>query len=308
MAAALAPPSLLPPQRASGLLGAGALALLAHALLIGALALGLNWRIHTPETVVAAELWSAIPQVAAPAAVAPPPEPAPAPRPAPKVPPPPAERRAEPTAAPRDAQIAIEKAEREKTAAQEREADQRRRQKALDDERKQAQRLAEQTKADQLKAERVQAERDRAAKLKEERHQKDLAAQREAKADEDKLARQREANLKRIIGQAGAEGGPAATGTAARDAAPSSAYAGRIKARIKPNIVLTSDVTGNPVTEVEVRCAADGTIVGRRVVKPSGDRTWDDTVLRAIDRTEILPRDVDGRVPSTIILVFPRRE
>jgi colicin import membrane protein len=290
-------PSLLPPERPGGLLGAGALALLAHALLIGALALGLNWRIRTPETAVAAELWSAIPQVAAPAAVAPPPpEPAAQPRPTPK--PPPVERRAEPAPALRDAQIAIEKAERDKKAAQEREAEQRRRQKALDDERKQAQLLAEQKKA----------ELDKAAKLKEERRQKELAAQRDAKADEERVARQREANLKRMLGQAGAEGAPTATGNAARDAAPSAAYAGRIKARINPNIVLTSDVQGNPVAEVEVRCAPDGTIISKRIVKPSGDRLWDDTVLRAIDRTEMLPRDVDGRVPSTITLVFPRRE
>jgi hypothetical protein len=31
-------------------------------------------------------------------------------------------------------------------------------------------------------------------------------------------------------------------------------------------------------------------------------------VLRAIDRTATLPRDIDGRIPPTMILVFPRRE
>ncbi|HRP27833.1 MAG TPA: protein TolA, partial [Burkholderiaceae bacterium] len=30
----------------------------------------------------------------------------------------------------------------------------------------------------------------------------------------------------------------------------------------------------------------------------------DDAVLRAIDKTAVLPRDVDGRVPSTLLLVF----
>ncbi len=69
-----------------------------------------------------------------------------------------------------------------------------------------------------------------------------------------------------------------------------------------------SEVSGNPITEVEVRCSPDGLIISRRIVKPSGDKTWDDTVLRAIDRTEMLPRDVDGRVPATMTLVFPRRE
>jgi len=80
-------------------LGLGAaLALLAHAGLIGALALGLNWRLPTPDAVVSAELWSAVPQVAAPApAPSPAPTPAPAATPAPApAPSPPPQRQAEP--------------------------------------------------------------------------------------------------------------------------------------------------------------------------------------------------------------------
>jgi colicin import membrane protein len=305
MATGALQPSLLPPEQRGGLLGAGALALLAHALLIGALALGLNWRIRTPESVVSAELWSAVPQVAAPAPVEPPPQPAPRPAapptPAPTPAPKPVERRVEPAPTVPDAQIAIEKAE------------QRRRQQALEEEQKRTERKkAELQKAAHEKAEKEKAEKEKekeaAEKLKQAQHEKDLARQKEAKAEEERLAKQREANLKRILGQANAQGAPSATGNAARDAAPSQAYAGRIKARIKPNIVLTADVEGNPTTEVEVRCAVDGTIIGRRVVKPSGNALWDDTVLRAIDRTEVLPRDVDGRVPGTMILVFPRRE
>ena len=123
-------------------------------------------------------------------------------------------------------------------------------------------------------------------------------------AEADRVARQREENLKRLLGQAGATGGPNATGSAQRDAGPSASYAGRIVARVKPNIVLTDTVPSTLRAEVEVRAAADGTIVGRRLLKSSGNSTWDDAVLRAIDRTEILPRDTDGRVPSPMVLVF----
>ena len=35
---------------------------------------------------------------------------------------------------------------------------------------------------------------------------------------------------------------------------------------------------------------------------------WDETVLRAIDKTEILPRDTDGRVPSAIVIEYARQE
>jgi colicin import membrane protein len=57
-----------------------------------------------------------------------------------------------------------------------------------------------------------------------------------------------------------------------------------------------------------VRAAPDGTILSRRLVKSSGLKEWDDAVLRAIDRTEVLPRDVDGRVPSPIVIDFRPRE
>ena len=293
-------PTGLRPTHQPGSLRAAALALAAHGLLIAALALGLNWRICPPENVVAAEIWAAVPQVAAPAPVEPPtpkvepPPPPPVPKPVPVPTPKPVE--APPP--PRDAQIAIEKAKREKKAALEREA-----------ELKQAEKLkAERLQAEKLKAEKLRADKEKEKEReKAERLKKEQQAQRE-KADEERLAKQREANLARIRGLAGAEGAPTATGTAQRDAAPSSAYAGRIKARIKPNIVLTSEVSGNPTAEVEVRCSPDGLIISRRITKPSGDKTWDDTVLRAIDRTEMLPRDVDGRVPSTMTLIFPRRE
>lgn len=299
-------PRGLRPTQAAGSLRAGALALLAHGLLIAALSLGLNWRIRQPDTVVSAEIWAAVPQVAAPASVEPPPSRVEPPPPAPPPKAEPVQRQAEPVPNPRDAQIAIEKALRDKKAVQEHEADLRRQQKAQEALRIEAQRQAELKKAEQLKAEKAQAdkdkERERAERLKKEQ------AQRDAQAADDRLAKQREANLARIRGQAGAEGAPTATGTAQRDAAPSSSYSGRIRARVKANIVLTADVPGNPVTEVEVRCSPDGLITGRRVVKTSGDKAWDETVLRAIDRTEMLPRDVDGRVPATMVLILSRRD
>ena len=48
--------------------------------------------------------------------------------------------------------------------------------------------------------------------------------------------------------------------------------AGRIRARIKPNIVFADSVAGNAIATVEVRLASDGTIVSRRLVKGSGLR------------------------------------
>jgi colicin import membrane protein len=260
-----------PPGMRSGL----ALAILAHLLLIAALAWSVNWKTSEPEGVVA-ELWSAMPQIAAPRPSPPVPQPPVVePRPAPTPKP-------EPNIAPRaDAQIAIEQARRE-------EAD-----------RAEAARQAE-------IARREEAERGRQRLADEQAQKKKFAEQ--ARQDEAQQAAIREANLRRSRSQAGTSDDPAATGTAARTSGPSASYAGRIRAQIKRNIVLPSDVAGDPLATVEVRLAPDGTIISRKLVKSSGSPMWDETVLRAIDKTAVLPRDIDNRVPPVITIDFRRLE
>ena len=264
-------PDPLRPQRPAGLGRGAMLALLVHGGLLVALALGVSWRASEP-TGATAELWAAVPEFAAPAAAAPPPEPVPVPVPKPVAKP---EPKVEPAPS-RDAEIAIEKSRRERERERERDRE---------------------AKAEAEKK-RQQAEQEA------QRKKLAVAAEKAEKAEQERIEKLRQDNLKRIQGQAGATGGPTATGTAARDAGPSASYAGRIIAKVKPNIVLTETVSGSPRAEVEVRAAPDGTIVGRRLVKSSGNKDWDDAVLRALDRTEILPRDTDGRVPSPITIGF----
>jgi colicin import membrane protein len=116
------------------------------------------------------------------------------------------------------------------------------------------------------------------------------------------------AQLGSPTGVAGANGAQGSTGTAQRTSGPSANYAGRIKAYIKPNIVQLDSIDGNPRAVVEVRCAPDGTIIGRRLTHSSGNRDWDETVLRAIDRTGKLPRDVDGTIPPTMEIGFTPKD
>ena len=271
----------LRPRRPGGMGRGAMMALLVHAGLLLALAVGVSWRSSDPAGVTA-ELWAAVPEVAAPAgATPPPPEPRPEPKPVappePRPPPPP------PKPEVNEADIALEKAKVEK-ARREREE-------------KEAQKKRELAE----KAEREKAEREKALK----QAQADKAkAEKAEKAEAERVAKLREDNLKRLMGQTGATGGPQSTGTAQRDAGPSASYAGRIVAKVKPNIVLTESVPATVRAEVEVRAAPDGTILGRRLVKSSGNKDWDDAVLRAIDRTETLPRDTDGRVPPLITIGF----
>ena len=290
MIAAAAERDIFAPQKLPGMRSGLALAIAAHVLLIAAIAWSVHWKASEPEGVVA-ELWSAVPQTAAPRVETPQPQPQPQPRPTPAPPvvqpaPPPAPARAE-------AQIAIE---RERAA----------REKARQEELERAEAAK---KAAELKkredAKKLEQERER-QRLADEAEKKKLAEQ--AKKDEARQAAIREANLKRMMKEAGSSDDPLASGNAARTAGPSAGYAGRIKARIKPNIVLTAAVDGNPLAKVEVRVAPAGTIVGRKLVRSSGSTVWDDTVLRAIDKTEVLPKDVDGRVPPTIEIEFRPRD
>ena len=293
------------PRAPGGLAPGAALALLAHAGLLLALTYATDWRTQAPE-VVSAELWAAVPQVAAPR-----PEPAPAPPPAPEPAPPPpvpAPVKAEPPPRP-DADIATERAEKRKAELeQKRRADEARKARELKAQ-AQAQSQAQAQAQAQRQAEAIrqkEAEAERAVKAEQKR--RDTA--RELLAEEARLAEQRAENLRRMMGQTGPSGTGSATsrGAAATDAAPSAAYSGRLAALIRANTVFTGNAPDNAVAEVEVRAAASGQVLSRRLVKSSGHADWDEAVLRAIDRTSRLPRDTDGRVPPVIIIAFKPRE
>ena len=252
--------------RPPGGMGRGlVLAIIAHLLLVAALSFGVNWHASVPDA-AEAELWAAVPQAAAPRAAEPPPQPAPPPPRAERVLPPPPVERPLVKEAP-DAQIALERERRE-----------------------QQQRRDEQKRA--------------AAQLEKERTKQQQDAAKQVEVQAARLEAQRSENLKRIIGQAGGSAEPAATGRAAQSSAPSADYIGRIKGRIRPNVSFPDTLPGNPAVEIDIRLGPDGRILSSRVAKRSGAPEWDDAVLRAIEKTEILPRDENGRVPSALTIVY----
>ncbi|MEH0165673.1 cell envelope integrity protein TolA [Roseateles microcysteis] len=294
--------SLRPPQPIA--MGRGfAVALLAHALLLVALTLNVQWHSATPEA-FEAELWSAVPQAAAPAAVEPEPE---APKPVVEEKPQPPQPSAEELQAQREADIAIARAKKRA------------------EEKKEELRLAEirekELKIKQLK-EKIERDKqlakekaEKAEKEKQDKLDKVRQQEKQDKAQKDKAAREAQARqenarkdaLKRLQGLAGGSGSAESTGTALKSSGPSAGYAGRIKAQIRPNIIFEVGAT-NPVAEIEVRLAPDGRIISKRLLKSSGDADWDRAVERAIDKTERLPRDTDGSVPPVIVLSLRPRE
>ena len=275
------------------------LAVLAHIVLLAALTWGVHWKREAVNITAEAELWSALPQQAAPKLV--------------EVPPPPPVREAKVTPAPAppqvepklpDPEIALareklrlkkkQELDREKELEKQRLENLQQEKLLLEKKRVLDKRLQDKRELDKKTAE------DKKKSEQEDKRKEALQAQQETK----KLEAQRQDNIKRMAGLAGATGAPDDRGTALKSSGPSGSYAGRIRASIKPNIVFTDDGAGNPTAELEVHAASDGTITSRKLLKSSGVKSWDDAVLRAIDKTVKLPRDVDGRVPPALIISF----
>lgn len=294
-----------PPPRGLGM--ALLLALLAHGFLALILTAGIQWKRSAPQSLAfEAELWAAVPTQAAPAApLELPEEPTATTAPLPPVP-------AEPVAPPPpvvktpapDITLAKEK-ERQKKEEQQRQELEKQKQEKL---------KLEKEKLAKDKAEKERLEKEKLAKEKERQKDSQQAKLEAAKRDKEearRLEEMRQQNLKRMAGMAASGGGSGdakSTGTAAQSGAPSATYAGRVRARVKPNIVFTETIATNPTTEVEVRTSPDGTIIGTRIVQSSGVKTWDAAVLKALEKTEVLPKDTDGRVPSPMIISFRPRD
>lgn len=84
------------------------------------------------------------------------------------------------------------------------------------------------------------------------------------------------------------------------------AYPNRVIARIKPNIIFLGSLTTPIKADVKLQTDGNGKITGATVHSSNSDFT--DAVKRAIDKTQIIPRDVDGTSPSEITLTIFSRD
>ncbi|MDO9196198.1 cell envelope integrity protein TolA [Rhodoferax sp.] len=286
------------PPPTVGLARALGLAVLAHAVLLAALTWGVHWKRDAVTVTAEAELWSAVPQQAAaklievqqepPQTREPPVTPSPAP-PAPPL--------AQPKLPNADIAIEREKLRLKKEQQQER----------------QTQEL-EKLKLEKLKQEKLAAEKKR---LQDKRDQDKKTAEDKKKFEQDnqrkvalqtqqeakKLEAQRQENIKRMTGLAGATGAPGATGTAQRATGPSATYGQRLAALFKRNLNYPNpeSISGNPKATVEVRVSPSGLIMSSRLITSSGVPSWDTAALRAVEKTERIPADENG----TFVPVFP---
>ena len=314
-----------------GSLRAFALAVLAHILLIAALTWGVNWKRSDEAASFEAELWTSVPQQAAPklVEVAPPlpaPAPLPTPTPAPAPPPPPPVKAPEVKVSPPapDVDIALEQEKKRKLQQQLKQVEEQKAEK-LRDKREAELQAKKEKELDRKKAKELQAKEDLATRKALEETRKAEARKQESKDQEkQKLAaaatekqkqaaaasdKERQAAMKRMMGLAGATGTADAKGSAQRSSGPrgnSTTYGAIVRAAIKPNVVFTDEIVGNPMATIEVRLTLDGTVISQRLTKRSGNNEWDEAAIKAIIRTATMPRDIDGRIPDTTLILEMR--
>ena len=87
----------------------------------------------------------------------------------------------------------------------------------------------------------------------------------------------------------------------------SSSYAEQIRNAIKPNITFKinpKDLKPNLRTTVLVEVEEDGLIKTRKIVTSSGNIDWDNSVMRALDKTQRIPTDTNGKAPPKLEISF----
>lgn len=116
--------------------------------------------------------------------------------------------------------------------------------------------------------------------------------------DEEKVREIRDRNLKRMQEMAG-QSNPA------KNDSPS--YAEKIRNAIKPNIIFKinpKEPKPNLRTTVLVEVEEDGLIKSRKIVTSSGNGAWDASVINALDKTQRIPTDTNGKAPPKLEISF----
>ncbi|MDE1005418.1 MAG: cell envelope integrity protein TolA [Paraburkholderia fungorum] len=316
----------LQPPRERGTGRAFAFALVMHALLGFFLYHGIQWQNSTPAG-AEAELWTEVPDTAIPRPPPPPPVPV---APAPPLPDEQAdialqEKKRQQQEAARQAQLAEQQRLQKLQAQQEAEA-KRQQQLAAD----QAAQLAAQKAAAAKQKQLQQQQQQQADKLKQQQlaeqqkqqaeQQKQAEAEAQKKADAQKAAKakaqadaaaqakkldaERRARLAQMQGLAGGEGSSgnglakSGTGSGSGGTATSPGYADKVRRVVRPNISWGGETEGLE-TVISVRCSPTGTLLDAQISRSSGNAAWDDAALRAVQRSNPMPQDIDGKTPTS---------
>ena len=258
------------PVPSSQHVSSGSLSLVVHGLFIAALVFGLSWK-TLPQIPVEADLWQALP--------APPPPPLAEPRP---ITPP-------PVAKPTEADIALEKAKKQKLAEEIK--------------RKQEERIQAQEKA---KAEQERLEQERVEKAKAEQERLEKQRQLKEQQEKERLEKERREAARRQLEQELASEmhdqmdaeSPQLKAVqdrvrAAQQTRMVKDFRDRIMSKVKGNVHLPPTLAGNPQAEFQVTLLPNGEVLRVTLTKSSGQRLYDQEVERAILKSSPLPLPAD---------------
>ena len=220
-------------------------------------------------------------------------------------------RREQQLAAEQAAQLAAQKA----AAAKQKQAQQQ----------QQAEKLRQQQLADQQKQQQKEQQKQQELKEQQEEQQKQAQAEAQKKADAQKAAKakaqadaaaqakkvdaERRARLAQMMqGSAGGTGstdglGKSGTGTGSGGNATSPGYSDKVRRAVRPNISWGGETSGLE-TVVSVRCSPTGTLLGASISRSSGNAAWDDAALRAVQRTDPMPQDINGKTPPSFLITL----
>lgn len=157
------------------------------------------------------------------------------------------------------------------------------------------------SKADiELKARKEKAEREREEQLKREQLEKKKQADLEKKRKDEEAAK-KAAKAAEDRARADAAERAASAANAARNQALND-YAAKIRALITGRANIPDTISGKPIVEVRLRLLVNGAVFDAQVVKPSGNRVYDEAVERAINGIQNWP------LPQSAELFGGRRE
>jgi colicin import membrane protein len=89
-----------------------------------------------------------------------------------------------------------------------------------------------------------------------------------------------------------------------RGAAASPGYAGKVARRVRANVVAPFDIQGNPSAVIAVTCAPNGALLSATMQRSSGNAQWDSAALSAVEKSDPMPRDVNGTAPPSFLITF----
>ncbi len=264
--------------------GAGAMAVLVHALLIAGLVFSVSWR-SLPEPSVYADLWRELPS----APIRPrPPEPiteaTTEPPPTPAIRPQPVEE-AKPD-------IALRKLEEERKRQQELKREQLRREaearaKAAEKARQEQEERQRQQELARKQAEEQRRRAEEARRLAQEQARREMEADMARQMQDELSSESSQLNRKAVQAQAIAQA------RMVRD------YQDRIRSKIRGYLRLPVKLTGNPEVVFQVRLLPGGEILKLNMLKSSGQPAYDEEVERAILKSSPLPLPPDREAAAS---------